>query len=69
VIANDFVASGGSVLVQLSGNDAGFTTDGDCGAWTKVSSATTGDSSPQPVQSSSEIVQNRAQYEARRGGR
>jgi len=68
VIANDFVASGGSVLVQLSPGDAGFTSDGDCGTWTRASSSTT-DNRTTAVQSQNSIADNRALYEARRGRR
>jgi hypothetical protein len=38
IIANDFVSAGGSIVVSISGGDAGFQNDGDCGTWTRVSS-------------------------------
>jgi hypothetical protein len=69
IIANDFIANGGSVLVQLSSNDAGFTTDGDCGTWTKVSSEVAEGWSPQNEQSPGDIAHNRSLYEAKHGGR
>jgi hypothetical protein len=37
VIANDYVSSAGSQLVTISATDVGFSTDNDCGTWTKVS--------------------------------
>ena len=37
VIANDFVANGGSKTVSIRSSDAGFRTDDDCGPWTRSS--------------------------------
>ena len=39
IIANDFVASGGNQLVAISASDAGFSTDDDCGTWTRIGNA------------------------------
>lgn len=36
VIANDFVAGGGSKIVSIRSSDAGFRTDDDCGDWTRT---------------------------------
>jgi hypothetical protein len=38
IIANDFVSGGGNRLVTISGGDAGFSTDADCGRWTSTGS-------------------------------
>lgn len=35
IIANEFIAAGGPALVTISSSDVGFTTDGDCGTWTR----------------------------------
>jgi hypothetical protein len=37
IIANDFVSSAGSELVTIRSTDTGFSTDGDCGTWTRIS--------------------------------
>ncbi len=36
IIANDFVSSAGVQYVTISPTDVGFSTDDDCGTWTKV---------------------------------
>lgn len=41
IIANDFMSSGGRVLVAIQAGDVGFTNDADCGTWTRVQSQTT----------------------------
>lgn len=38
IIANNFVSGGGQQLVELRSSDAGFSSDGDCGTWTRISS-------------------------------
>jgi len=35
IIANDFVASAGQLVVTISATDVGFHTDADCGTWTR----------------------------------
>lgn len=40
IIANDFVSSAGQQTTTIASGDVGFNTDGDCGTWTRVSSAT-----------------------------
>jgi hypothetical protein len=37
IIANEYVSSPGPQLVTISASDVGFSTDNDCGTWTKVS--------------------------------
>jgi hypothetical protein len=37
LIANDFVSSAGPQLVSIAATDIGFTTDSECGTWTRVS--------------------------------
>lgn len=54
VIANDFVSSAGSQLVSIRASDTGFSNDGDCGTWTRVSGLT---ASEAQVESSSGDVQ------------
>jgi hypothetical protein len=39
IITNNFIAAAGPALVSINPNDAGFTTDGDCGTWTRATSA------------------------------
>ncbi len=36
VIANDFVSSGGQVIVTISPSDVGFVADADCGTWIRL---------------------------------
>jgi hypothetical protein len=36
IIANDFVASAGQQLVAIAGSDVGFSTDDDCGTWSRA---------------------------------
>ena len=36
LIANDFVSDAGQAYVTISGTDAGFSTDADCGTWIRV---------------------------------
>ena len=36
VIANDFIGSAGTQIVTISPSDAGFSTDDDCGVWTRL---------------------------------
>ena len=36
VIANDFVGSAGTQVVTISPSDAGFSTDSECGVWTRL---------------------------------
>jgi hypothetical protein len=36
IIANDFVGSAGTQYVTINPGDVGFSTDGDCGVWTKL---------------------------------
>ena len=36
MIANDFISATGPQLVTISPTDVGFTSDVDCGVWTKV---------------------------------
>jgi hypothetical protein len=37
IIANNFVSNAGPEVVSIVATDIGFTTDGDCGVWTRVS--------------------------------
>jgi hypothetical protein len=37
IIDNDFVSSGGSYVVEIRSGDIGFSTDDECGTWTRVS--------------------------------
>lgn len=39
IIDNDFVDTPGVRYIQVSAGDVGFQTDGDCGTWTRVSTA------------------------------
>jgi hypothetical protein len=39
IIANDFIADAGPRSVTVSAGDAGFTSDGDCGTWSRSSTA------------------------------
>jgi hypothetical protein len=39
IIANDFVSGGGQVLVEIRSGDVGIEADGDCGTWTRSSTA------------------------------
>jgi hypothetical protein len=36
LIANDFMGSGGPAVVTISATDVGFTSDADCGTWSRV---------------------------------
>lgn len=56
IIANNFVGSAGPQLVTISATDVGFTTDVDCGTWTRVSSqsATSTQAADEMTQSSAE---------------
>jgi hypothetical protein len=55
IIANNFVSTAGNQLVSIAGNDVGFSTDGDCGTWTRVSSqSVTSHSAADPA----EVMQN-----------
>jgi hypothetical protein len=38
IIANNFVSTAGNQLVSIAASDVGFSTNGDCGVWTRVSS-------------------------------
>jgi hypothetical protein len=40
IIANDFVSGAGQQAVVISATDVGFSSDSDCGTWTRVSSLT-----------------------------
>ena len=56
IIANNFVANAGIQMVSISANDAGFSTNGKCGVWTRVSSQSfRSDSMQAPI----EVKQNR----------
>jgi hypothetical protein len=39
-IANDFVAGGGTELVAIAAGDLGFSSDDECGTWTRVQTLT-----------------------------
>jgi len=41
IISNNFISSGGSQLVTISGGDTGFQSTAECGTWTRTSSAVT----------------------------
>ena len=36
VIANDFISSAGTQIVTINPSDVGFSTDDDCGTWTRI---------------------------------
>ena len=59
VIANDFVSGGGSRIVSIRSSDAGFSTDDECGPWTRSSGLEPGNSrsdSTRPVRLVEELV-------------
>jgi Carboxypeptidase regulatory-like domain len=71
VIANDFVSGGGAKLVSIRSSDLGFSTDEDCGTWTKSSSATSVASKQSPTemtQTSEEIERNWLQHHRQQNG-
>lgn len=47
VIANDFVSSGGQVIVTIASSDAGFSGDEECGTWTRINTLIDGRAAPQ----------------------
>ena len=59
--ANDFVADGGPQMVTISGDDIGFSSDADCGTWTRLQTLASNEESPgpRPTQSVREIGRNR----------
>ena len=70
IIDNDFVGTGGLVVVTISSGDVGFHTDPECGTWTAVSqvSATASAAGDAPTRHSSEQIEaNRKAYRALRG--
>ena len=60
VIANDFSSNARTQFVTISGSDAGFNNDGDCGTWTRTSSTA---HVANARQASVEIERHRQRYE------
>lgn len=61
IIANDFVAGGGTQFVTIMGGDLGFSSDADCGTWTREQTLAS-ENAPtvvQPEQSTDQIETNR----------
>lgn len=60
-IANDFVAGGGSQLVSIDPSDLGFSSDDDCGTWTRAQTLSSSETiaAESPAQSLDEIESNR----------
>jgi len=58
VIANDFVGGGGRQLVTIVGSDSGFSTDGDCGTWTRTDTLITGEEPSRTPLSPADIEDN-----------
>ncbi len=42
IIANDFMDSAGSAVVSIAASDVGFSTDGDCGTWSRIETVESG---------------------------
>lgn len=67
IIANDFVAGGGPVIVSISPSDVGFHADDDCGTqWTQVLTLDSG-SVPTPAPSGADIEANRTRNRQQSG--
>jgi hypothetical protein len=63
IIANDFVGAPGNQLVSISGGDLGFSTNAECGTWTRVQTLTSTEGTA-PDQSGADIENNRRLNEA-----
>jgi hypothetical protein len=63
VIANSFSAGSKPQSVTIAATDAGFSTDGNCGTWTRTSSLTSPSTALQAPQSIADIELQRALYE------
>lgn len=69
VIANSFSAGSKAQSVTIAATDAGFSTDGNCGTWTRASSPTSPSTALQAPQSIADIELQRALYEQAQGKR
>jgi hypothetical protein len=69
VIANSFSAAARSQSVTIAAEDVGFSNDGNCGTWTRVSSAALAQTAGAPEQSLADIEHNRAVYDQSIGHR
>jgi hypothetical protein len=58
IIANDFVSSAGNQLVSISATDVGFSTDADCGVWTRVSGQAALSVTSNSVENPAEVKRN-----------
>jgi hypothetical protein len=63
VIANSFSGAAKSQTVTIAGSDAGFSTDGNCGTWTRASALSALSSDAAATQSVADIERHRALYE------
>lgn len=63
VIANGFGAAGKTQSVTIAATDVGFSTDANCGTWTRASSAAHAQTADAPGQSLADIERNRVLYE------
>ena len=63
VIANGFSPAGKTQSVTIADADAGFSTDGNCGTWTRASAADRAQAISTTDQSFADIQRNRALYE------
>ena len=69
VIANSFSGAAKSQTVTIAGSDAGFSTDGNCGTWTRASALSALSSDAAATQSVADIERHRALYEQAVGER
>ena len=65
VIANSFGGAAKTQSVTIAASDAGFSTDANCGTWTRVSAADQLQAVTAPEQSLADIERNRTLYERR----
>jgi Carboxypeptidase regulatory-like domain len=69
VIANSFSGAAKSQTVTIAGSDAGFSSDGNCGTWTRASALSALSSDAAATQSVADIERDRALYEQAVGER
>jgi Carboxypeptidase regulatory-like domain len=69
VIANGFGGAAKSQTVTIAGSDAGFSTEGNCGTWTRASALSARSSDAAAPQSAADIERHRALYEQAVGER
>jgi hypothetical protein len=63
ILANDFIPTASARLVEIRSGDVGFSTDGECGTWTPVTSA-----QPNSVTDSTSLDRMRRNRELHRAG-